>query len=428
MSHQQTSFVIRRQTDRQLFAGLALMRESVQFSECQTTLLFPQSTIEGWPENSEELTSILSADTVSTRVISVTHGNISLQIERPLDPQQRQAQKLLGMTDIVRLSSPKAADIGAATQLLSLARQHLGAVDQKEFIEYLQEEDQAFYAARESSIQSLQDMQENFFEKIQEFTTQQADRYQQLERDLEQDAVRQREQLQAEYEKKAKDLATQEKELENRASELDDRESKFVRREIRKELKKVIEDRGSSFELTKGAKRRRLFTTVTYVALLLIFLVAAGYFMVNDTSASMSAWHIIRQCTFSLAFAVTAGFFLRWTATWANQHADEEFKLKRLELDIDRASWVVEMALEWASEREGAEIPEFLVDRLSRNLFTEDRPTDTTMSAGDALASAIFQNAKAAKLRVGDSEIELEQKGIRSLGKTPAKNDSEGSK
>lgn len=51
---------------------------------------------------------------------------------------------------------------------------------------------------------------------------------------------------------------------------------------------------------------------------------------------------------------------------WA--HADEEFRLKRLELDIDRASWLVEMLLEWSEEKDGA-VRREIVEALARGLF-----------------------------------------------------------
>ena len=125
---------------------------------------------------------------------------------------------------------------------------------------------------------------------------------------------------------------------------------------------------------------------------------------------------LVRQVVFTLAFATTAGFFLRWMNNWAQSHADEEFKLKRLELDIDRASWVVEHALEWKEEK-GTDIPEYLLGRLSKNLFSEDSPNESAMSAADSLALAILRSASSARLKLGDTELQLDKNGIKNLQK-----------
>jgi len=45
--------------------------------------------------------------------------------------------------------------------------------------------------------------------------------------------------------------------------------------------------------------------------------------------------------------AGTLIFFIRWQDRWYEAHANEEFRFKRLDLDVDGASWLVEMMLEW---------------------------------------------------------------------------------
>jgi hypothetical protein len=51
-------------------------------------------------------------------------------------------------------------------------------------------------------------------------------------------------------------------------------------------------------------------------------------------------------------------------------HASAEFLLKQFELDIDRASWVVETAMEWHRDQQ-AEIPAPLLEGITRNLFSD---------------------------------------------------------
>ena len=103
-----------------------------------------------------------------------------------------------------------------------------------------------------------------------------------------------------------------------------------------------------------------------------ILLFVIGYFAWNALPTGSDTQEIAKLIRFGLsatAFVGTMIFYIRWCDNWFRQHADEEFLLKRLLLDIDRASWIVEMSLEWAEEK-GTEIPEELIDRLSNNLFS----------------------------------------------------------
>ena len=52
-----------------------------------------------------------------------------------------------------------------------------------------------------------------------------------------------------------------------------------------------------------------------------------------------------------IGFAFAAVFYIRWNDQWLRQHADEEFRMRQLELDIDRASWITELALELGQEK-----------------------------------------------------------------------------
>ena len=116
-------------------------------------------------------------------------------------------------------------------------------------------------------------------------------------------------------------------------------------------------------------------------------------------------------------FGIIGWFLVRWQNEWSRKHADEEFRLKQFELDIERASWVVEMAMEWKGEK-GEEIPDFLVERLSAGLFGAGGEPAGKKPV-DAVASMIRAASKA-KIKLGDSaEVELDPKSIRRLEKEP---------
>ena len=95
--------------------------------------------------------------------------------------------------------------------------------------------------------------------------------------------------------------------------------------------------------------------------------------------------------------------------------AREELRQKQFELDIDRASWLVEMALEWDTEKK-TDIPEQLLQRLSHNLFeAQAERSDAGMTAADTLASAMLRGAVKAKVPLGSGELEFDRKGMKSL-------------
>jgi hypothetical protein len=142
----------------------------------------------------------------------------------------------------------------------------------------------------------------------------------------------------------------------------------------------------------------------------------AGYFLYQSLT-STDALHlvpaIVKQVTFTALFVTTAYFFIRWNNQWFQRHANEEFHLKRLELDIDRASWFVEMAFEWKDEK-GEEIPEALIERLTQGLFTETGG-DHAVEPSESLAHALLGAARFKVKLPGDIEVEYDRKGVEKL-------------
>jgi hypothetical protein len=184
----------------------------------------------------------------------------------------------------------------------------------------------------------------------------------------------------------------------------------------------MLLERANAFKLSDSADKRRTPILIAYCVLtgvLGLFAIILFFTNGSDKSGNFNPYHFGRQIATTLGFAITLGFFIRWLNNWSQQHADEEFYMKRFELDFERASFVVEWALEWAKEKQ--EVPPYLIERLSRNLFdsvsTEAGPT----TAADALASAIFGSAAMAKLKIGENEITLDRKGMTAIKKTDVK-------
>ena len=206
------------------------------------------------------------------------------------------------------------------------------------------------------------------------------------------------------------------KALEKRIKELDDRDNTHVRREIRNQFKEHLSEYKEKFELTKATQelRKPIQKTVFWSMILLIsvFLLFTILPLQNTKSDFTIFWHLK-----TLAITITGigliTWYLRWNSKWSEQHANAEFELKQLELDMDRASWVVESALEWENEK-NRNMPDALLEAISRNLFTDKSNfQEKELNAADHLASALLGEASKATVRVGDNELVYDRKALK---------------
>jgi hypothetical protein len=226
------------------------------------------------------------------------------------------------------------------------------------------------------------------------------------------------------------DFSRKEEYLTKRASELDDRESKIdasdntsARRQIRKDLLAELQRRSENFALTSGTKRLRW--PVHGVSLLIIAggLIGAYVFGARIPDLEQTngvAYAIALAKPFGLTFAAigTAFFYLRWLNRWFEQHAQAEFRLKQFQLDIERASWLVETALDWDS-KQGSGLPKELLEGLARNLFAlDDEKIDQVRHPVDELASALMGSASKVKLNLGGNEVELDARRLNKNAKS----------
>jgi hypothetical protein len=316
-----------------------------------------------------------------------------LSVERTWDGPQR---KLTGNQDTVSLtpSGPQSKELNAIgfAKALSLARKHFGAVDAKPFVDFLDEGTRQIYQSREQDLQRLERMQESFFKGMTEFTLDQQKQQQEFQRQLEAEYATRQSNLEAQHQERLKQFEQKEADLKKIREEIDERENRQARRDIYKALKTKLDERNKTFELTEGTKKRRWITLWFTVGLLALFAGAFAYcFYKNVVSESpQTNWVAIgSQIGFGLAFVGVATFFIRWSNQWFQKHPDEEFKLKRLDLDIDRANWLVELAMEWKNITK-SEFPTDLTDRLSRNLFVSEESKDFDVHPAETLLSALF--------------------------------------
>jgi hypothetical protein len=238
---------------------------------------------------------------------------------------------------------------------------------------------------------------------------------------------RRRDELDAEQKKEAA-LSEREAALQTQIAKLDDRSSTHARRDVRQELKKIVAERTASFHLSRDTVRKRAPVHILFIVLILASgtLFALALLGRLPTPTALASWLVaFRMSVIGAAFAAAIIFYIRWADHWFRQHADEEMRLKRLELDLDRATWVVEMALEWKREKD-TDIPQELVDRLSRNLFESDA-SSRPRHPGEELASALLGASSGLSINLpGVGEAKFDRKGIQQFKDAVGKHTNNG--
>ncbi len=318
---------------------------------------------------------------------------------------------------------------------VSLVRKGLGAVDGAEGTNQILGPDlKSHYKSREQELTRLEGVADNFFERLQEFEAKQQENYQQRQAELEEQLILKSRVLEEEHKQRMKAQQEEYDEWERTRQEtkkkLEDWENKLEalnntdeRRKTRIQIREELKHREDEFILTKGtqAKRRpvhKLFLFVIFGAL-----VAFGIFLwLLVKEETTDPWTkivlIARVAIAGVVFFTSLIYYLRWNMDWFERHAAEEFRNKRQILDMDRATWLSEFALEWYGVTD-TEIPPEMLEALSRELYVADGTTKSDKkNAADVVASALFGSASNVRCKLGNVEAEIDRKAAKKMGKT----------
>lgn len=231
--------------------------------------------------------------------------------------------------------------------------------------------------------------------------------------------------LEKQYQDKASELEQRAAELGERAKQLDDRDNTHARRALHKSLKEEFQKRSTNFALTKDTSRKRLPVAGAFGFLGLVTAIIVGFALWGTMHAlpvGVPFWMPLLRLGMSLAaFTAAVIFYVRWQDRWSDAHAEEEFRLKRLDLDVDRASWLVEVMLEWQRENQG-EMPSELLEQLSAGLFEQPGAHGGLRHPVEDVVAAILSGSAGMKLKLANGEVTLDRKGLQA-----AKNQAAGS-
>lgn len=318
--------------------------------------------------------------------------------------------------DKVQIEFPNNMDPMVAAKFIAAIQKHIvgfetAASVQQVFGAELNE----FFAKREASLLRLEDLSQRLIEQNEQYRKDLDEKLSKDRLKIEEEKKVFLEEVKKENDSRDAAVKAREEELNARAKELDDRASRHVRRQIRKDFLEKLASREKQFALSGSTNSKRSVIHFQFGFLLLISaaVIANGLIAVVDAPRDIYAYG--RLLFGAVGIAASTIYYIRWSDSWFRQHADEEFRLQRLALDFERASWVVEMALEWKQEK-GEDIPHDLIERLTANLFSSGASSEVSRHPAEDLAAALLGASANVKLNVPGGELNLDRKGIQRLG------------
>ena len=273
-----------------------------------------------------------------------------------------------------------------------------------------------------SSVERFENSAADAVQHVTQLGSEMADKYCQQIADLEQDFLQKKEELRQKEEALQSTLKQDRAQFEKEKESFNELKNTYERRGIHKRVLKEIKERQAKFLLTDDTNKKRYPIFSFLICLIgvsgyLSYSYGVDFASVIKDSESLSANTLpllilgIRQVIFSLAFLGTGLFTIRWMNHWAERHAMAEFRNKEFEFDMERAGWLVEATLEWNEKKDG-EIPEKLIENLSRGLFDTPDKLPPIQHPADQLASALMGTASKVDLNLGRSSVSLDGKKL----------------
>jgi hypothetical protein len=211
--------------------------------------------------------------------------------------------------------------------------------------------------------------------------------------------------------------------LEARRKELDDRDNTHARRAIKTELLTTLQARQKDFSISDDTRRLRWPIHVVFLFLLFGTFSGSAWSLYIWGSSPVTSWSdastvssIIKSVALAFSFLTSAGLYISWMNRWFDKHADAQFITKQYEIDINRATWAVEAALEWQRAQAG-EMPAALVSGITNHLFESERGESQEYSPLEALASSLLGSASSAEISSGGSKVSFDRKSLKNLSK-----------
>ena len=366
----------------------------------------------------DSLELILKKNSAIIDTISLSLPALPISFHRGGNHQPQDKSGIFDEIVFRRNNNQGAIDNEVIIEAIATINKKLKAFDAKRSAAGPSEEQAQFDAIHNSNIERLESLNEELVKSTHDYRLQLDREYGERLAKLEADLDNKKTSLDEEFASKESTLSEQVAELERKRKELDDSSNTHARREIRRDILKEIKSRQTKFSLTEGTNSLRKPIAIAMLGLIGIFVVLAGvsvkefYDVLQGNDINKIIIAGIKQAVYSAGAIGSVIFLIRWMNRWFELHSQSEFELKHFELDMERASWLVETSLEW-KDAKGTAIPPELLDSLSNNLFSHDKEKiDPLHHPADQLASALMGSASSVKLKAGDSSIEIDPKKL----------------
>lgn len=368
-------------------------------------------------ESHEIVDLLIKKNSAIIDTISMNYLGLSISFHRG---GSSQPQDKSGIFDeiLFRQNNQGTVESAIAIEIVTTINRKLKAFDPKRSSTGSTDEQAQFDAIHISNIERLESLNENLVKNTHDYRIQLDSEFGVKVDKLEETAEENKKKLEAEYVAKVELLKVEIEELDNKRKELDDSSNTHARREIRRDILKEIKSRQSKFSLTQGTNNLRKPIAILMLGLVTIFVALSAisikefYDVLQGDDLNKILIAGIKQAIYSAGAIGSVIYMIRWMNRWFELHSQSEFELKHFELDMERASWIVETSLEW-QDAKGTAIPPELLDRLSNNLFTREKENiDPLQHPADQLASALMGSASAVKLKAGDSSIEIDPRKL----------------
>lgn len=266
-----------------------------------------------------------------------------------------------------------------------------------------------FYDSREKALLKLEELSQKIIKDNEEFRNKIEMDYQIKKSNDQKEKEEYFNNLDQKYVSKEEAFTQRIKEFEIEKKDFDDKSNTHARRELQKNLKKEIQERNNEFKLTDSTINKRKPIHILFLTLI-ISLGILLYITFNDETRTI--YYYIKLGLSTLGFSSMILYYINWNNSWFKRHADEEFRLKKFSLDLDRASWIAEMYMEWQNTTK-EQIPDQLVNKFSHNLFEENN-----QSNNDNILSKILASSTEIDLNVPNiANVKYNSKGTNKLSK-----------
>jgi hypothetical protein len=306
-------------------------------------------------------------------------------------------------------------------KLTSAARRHFKAVDAEASL--TGGSDSAWKRYRDSQQIILNSLEETGKNLLQEFVHQSTEaqraarsQYDHLETELRTKYEVLEAKLTEEYNGKVSALDTREQEITEREKSFDTKEGRYVSRKGQQDQIEQIKGWLEGWSLTHGTTSKRRTVTASYLvaiiltASLVIFFNWEAWDILKAKDFSTVAWWqwvlLALKSTLPLALCATLViYFIRWSAAWARQHAEEEFRNRARLLDIGRTAWLIEAVRD--AQDNDKQLPDELLKDLSRNLFAAAPLSDGGDINPQSISDMVLHGLSSIRVKAADgSEFE----------------------